>query len=116
MKIVVVALILDIHQLAQHLVAIDASRLFEKHHHLEVDLRLAEAVDARDRRDDQNVVALEQRLGRGMAQLVDFVVDARVLLDEGVGRGNVGFGLIVVVVRDEVADRVFGEEALELVV
>ena len=90
--------------------------LFEEHHHLEVDFGLAEAVDARDRRDDQHVVALEQRLGRGMAQLVDLVVDARVLLDEGVGRGDVRLGLVVVVVGDEVADRVFGEQALELVV
>ena len=48
MKIVVVALILDVHQLAQHLVAVDSLPLFEEHQHLEIDLGLAEAVDARD--------------------------------------------------------------------
>ena len=82
MKIVVVALILDVHQLAQHLVAVDGLPLFEKHQHLEVHLGLAQSVDARDRRHDQHVVALEQRLGGGMAQLVDLVVDARVFLNE----------------------------------
>ena len=84
--------------------------------HLEVDFGLAQSVDAGDRGDDQHVVALKQRLGRRVAQLVDLVVDARVLLDIRVGRGNVGLGLVVVVVGDEVADRVFREQALELVV
>ena len=116
MEVVVVALVLDVDQLAQHAVAIDSLALLEKRQHLEVDLGLAEAVDAGNRGDDQNVVAFEQRLGGRVAQLVDLVVDAGVLLDVGVGRRDVGLGLVVVVVGDEVADRVVGKEALELVV
>ena len=38
------------------------------------------------------------------------------LLDVGVGARHVGLGLVVVVVGDEVLDRVVGEEALELAV
>ena len=38
------------------------------------------------------------------------------LLDVGVGARDVGLGLVVVVVGDEVLDRVVGEEALELAV
>ncbi len=116
MEVVVVALVLDVDQLAQHAVALDGLALLEKRQHLEVDLGLAQAVDARDRRDDQDVVALEQGLGGRVAQLVDLVVDAGVLLDVGVGRGDVGLGLVVVVVGDEVTDRVVREQALELVV
>ena len=37
-------------------------------------------------------------------------------LDVGVGARDVGLGLVVVVVGDEVLDRVVGEEALELAV
>jgi hypothetical protein len=51
---------------------------------------------------------------RRVAQLVDLVIDRRVLLDVGVGRGDVGFGLVVVVVGDEVLDGVLGKELLEL--
>ena len=51
-----------------------------------------------------------------MAHLVDLVVDGGVLLDVGVGRGDVGLGLVVVVVGDEVLDGVVGEELLELAV
>ncbi len=116
MEIVVVALVPDIHQLAQHPVAIESLPLLDKHQHVEVHFRLAKPVDAGDRGDDQNIVALQQGFGRRMAQLVDLVVDAGVLLDIGVGGRNVGFGLIVVVIRNEVADRVFRKQALEFVV
>ena len=77
-------------------------------------LRLAEAVDARHRGDDDHVAALEQRARRGVAQLVDLVVDVGVLGDVGVGARDVRLGLVVVVVRDEVLDGVLGEELLEL--
>ena len=40
----------------------------------------------------------------------------RFLLDVRVGGGDVGFGLVVVVVADEVLDRILGKEAPELLV
>ena len=81
-----------------------------------VRLGRAEAVDARDRRDDDHVAPLEERLGRRVAHPVDLVVDERVLLDVGVRLRDVGLGLVVVVVGDEVLDRVLREERLELAV
>ena len=49
-----------------------------------------------------------------MPELVELLVDVRVLLDVGVGARHVGLGLVVVVVADEVLDRVVREELLEL--
>jgi hypothetical protein len=46
---------------------------------------------------------------------VDLVVDRAVLLDIGVARRDVGLGLVVVVVADEVLDPVVREEVAELV-
>ena len=63
-----------------------------------------------------DVVALEQRAGRRVAHPVDLLVDARGLLDIGVGARDVGFRLVVVVVADEILDRVVREERLELAV
>ena len=51
-----------------------------------------------------------------MAQLVDLVVAAGVLLDVGVAAGQVRLGLVVVEVADEVLDRVVWEEVPELAV
>ena len=59
---------------------------------------------------------LEQRLGRREPHLLDVLVDRGVLLDVGVGRRHVGLGLVVVVVGDEVLDRVVREELPELAV
>ena len=78
-------------------------------------LRRAEAVDARDRRDDDRVAPREQVRRRRVAQPVDVVVPRRVLLDVEVGLRDVRLGLVVVVVRDEVLDRVVREELAELV-
>ena len=50
-----------------------------------------------------------------MPEPVDLVVDRGVLLDVGVGLGDVGLGLVVVVIGDEVLHPVVGEELAELV-
>ena len=49
-----------------------------------------------------------------MAHAVDLLVDVGFLLDVGVRARDIGLGLIVVVVGDEVLDGVAGEEALHL--
>ncbi len=115
-EVVVAALVLHVDQLAQHDVALDPGLAVEEDEHVEVARRRAQAVDAGHARHHDDVVALEQRLGGGVAHLVDLVVDGGVLLDVGVGRGDVGLGLVVVVVADEVAHGVVGEERAELVV
>ena len=84
--------------------------------HGRVGLDRADAVDARHGGDDDDVVALQQRARGGVAHAVDLLVHRRFLLDVGVGARHVGFGLVVVVVGDEVLHRVVGEEALELAV
>jgi len=77
---------------------------------------MADAVDARHRGDDDHVATLEQGVGGAEAQAVDFVVDRGFLGDVGVAGRDVGFGLIVVVVADEVTDGILREESTELLV
>jgi hypothetical protein len=83
-------------------------------HHGAVVLGRAQAVDARHAGHDDHVAAADQGAGGGQAQAVDLVVDRGVLLDVDVALGDVRFGLVVVVVADEVVDGVVGEELLEL--
>ena len=84
--------------------------------HRRVGLDRADAVDAGDGGDDDDVVAFQQRPGGGVPHPVDLLVYLQLLLDVGVRAGDVGLGLVVVVVGDEVLDRVLGEELLELAV
>jgi hypothetical protein len=46
-----------------------------------------------------------------MAHAVELLVDVGFLLDIGVGARDVGLGLVIVVVRDEILDRVVGERS-----
>ncbi|MBA7614318.1 hypothetical protein ES703_21582 [subsurface metagenome] len=80
----------------------------------EVFLGLAQPVDAGDRSHDDYVPPLEEGTGSGVAQLVDLLVDFNLLFDEGVGTREIGFGLVVIIIADEVLHGVFGEELLEL--
>ena len=111
----VVARVLAVDELAQDEVAVVLLPHLEDQHALAPLLRRAEAVDARDRRDDDDVAAREERGGGREAQARDVVVLGRVLLDVQVGLRDVRLRLVVVVVRDEVLDRVLGEELPELV-
>ena len=64
----------------------------------------------------RHIAPLKQRPRRRQPQLVQLVVDGGFFFDVKVGGGNVGFRLVVVVVGDEIFDRVMREEALELVI
>ncbi len=78
--------------------------------------RVAQAVDGAHRGDDDHVLALHQA-GRGAEpQPLDVLVDRRVLLDVHVGGRDVGLGLVVVVVGNEVLDGVAGQELPQLAV
>ena len=110
----VVALVLEVDQVAQHGVAPVLAAGPQLEHGRAVVDRGAEAVDARDRGHDDDVATLEQGVRRGVAEPVDLVVARRVLLDVGVAPGQVRLGLVVVEVADEVLDGVLGEELAEL--
>ena len=111
----VVAGVLDLDQPAQHRVAVVLLPHPQPHHAVDVLLRGAEAVDARHRRHHDHVAPGQQAVGGRVAQPLDLLVDRAVLLDVGVGLRDVGLGLVVVVVGDEVLDRVAREQLPQLV-
>jgi hypothetical protein len=76
----------------------------------------AQAVDAGHRGHDDDVLAVEEGPGGGVAQAVNGVVDGGVLFNIEIRLGDVGLGLVVVVIADEILHRVIGKELLELAV
>ena len=110
------ALVLQRDEVVDELALVDLVAELQREGHRGIGLDRADAVDAGDRGDDDDVVALEHRAGRGVAHAVDLLVDVGFLLDIGVGARDVGLRLVIVVVGDEILDRVVGEEALELAV
>ena len=49
-----------------------------------------------------------------MAELVDLIIDRRVLLDIGIGTGDIRLRLVIIIIRDKILDRVLREKLLEL--
>ena len=110
------ALVLQGDEVGDQLALIDPVAELQREGHGGVGLDRADAVDAGNRGDDDDVVALEHRARRGVAHTVDLLVDVGFLLDIGVGARDVGLRLVIVVVGDEILDRIVGEEAPELAV
>ena len=113
-EIQLVARVLHVGKAAQELALLEAVPALQVQHHGEVGLRIAQAVDRGHGRDDDRIRAFEQRLGRREAHLLDVLIHRGVLLDVGVRGGDVGLRLIVVVVGDEVLERVVRKELAEL--
>ena len=113
-EFVLVALVLHLGQALDHEPLRNAFVFAQVQDHRVIVDRIADPVDRGDRRDDHRVGPLEERLRGRQPHLLDVVVDARILLDEEIARGHVGLGLVVVVVRDEVLDRVLGKELAHL--
>ncbi len=112
----IVALVLDVDESSQQVVTPELGVLLDGDEQTGVALRGADAVDAAHRSDDDDVAPGEKRSGGGVPHPVNLVIDDRVLLDEGIGDRDVGFGLVVVVVGDEVLDGVVREQLTHLAV
>ena len=75
----------------------------------------AQAVNTGHRRNHDDVFPFAQRTGRGVAEFVDFVVQAQVLFDIGIGGGNVALGLIIIVIGNKIFHAIFGEKLPEFI-
>ena len=115
-KCLIVAAVLLGHQFGNHLALVVKLANRQVLGHGRIGLDRADAIDTRHRRDDDHIVPFQQRPGGRVAHPVDLFVDLGFFLDIGVGARDIGFGLVVVVVRHEVFDRVIGEEAFEFAI
>ncbi|CTQ76901.1 hypothetical protein LAX5112_04743 [Roseibium alexandrii] len=112
----VVAFVLQGDQIGDQLALVDPLSDLDGEGHRRVGLDRADTVDAGDGGDDDDVVTLQQRAGGRVAHPVDLLVDRAFLLDIGVGTRDVGLRLVIVVVGDEILDRIVREETLELAI
>ncbi len=110
------SLVLQCHKVGDQLALVDALALLEREGHGRIGLDRADTVDAGYRGHDDHVVPLEQRARSAVAHAVDLLVDGGFLLDVRIGAGDIGLRLVIVVIADEIFDRVVGKEASELAV
>src|SRR4030042_1947831 len=113
-EIYIVTLVLHFHQLAYDAVPALFLALLEAHHEAVILLRLSQTIDTGDRGHDNDITAHEQGAGRGVAQLVYLLVYIHVFLYVGIRARDICFGLVIIVVADEVLHSALGKEVPEL--
>ena len=116
MEVVVVAGVLDIHQVAGDVFHAHLPPFLHGNDQLGVIFGRAQTIDAGYRSHDDHVLAGQQGVGGGVAQFVDIVVDGRVFFDIGIGRGDVGFRLIIIIITDEIFHGVVRKQSPEFAV
>ncbi len=115
-KIDVIALVLNIHQASQNVVARHFHLIVEQHQHAGVVLGRANAIDARHTRHHDDILALQQRARGRMAKFVNVFVNCGVFFDVRIRTRHVGFGLVVIVVADKVLNRIVRKQTDKLIV
>ena len=101
-KFIVIARILNFHQALDQLVPADLHAGTHADHHALILAGIAHGIDARHAGNDDHIAALTHGSGGRVAQPVDLLVDGGILFDVGIGGGDVGFGLVVIVIADEI--------------
>ena len=74
------------------------------------------AIDAGHRSHDNDIIAFQQSAGRRVAHPIDLLIDLAFFLNVGVRAGHIGFGLIIVVIADEIFHRVVRKKPFELAI
>src|SRR5262249_50631682 len=115
-EVTLVTFVEDLDKTLGDLFPLDLLPLLEHEEHTVVGFRRAETVNATDARYDHAIAPLEKRPGRRETKLVELIVDGGFFFDVDVARGDVSFGLVVIVVTDEVFDGVRRKERLEFLI
>ena len=88
---------------------------FNNNHQLHPFIGRTDAVDAADGRHHDDVrFSAQQGARRPQPQSVDLVVHGGIFLNVRIGRRDIGFRLVVIIITDKKLDMVFRKEALEL--
>ena len=115
-QIHVIAVVLHLDQSPDHIITIPLHTGPQRHTHTRILFRTSQTIDAGHTGHHHHIPPLCQRCRGRKAQLVDFVIDGRILCDIGIGRRHVSLRLVIVVVGDKVFYRIFREKFLELAV
>ena len=115
-KVLLIAAVLHADQAGDHIALAHLVADAGNEPHLRVVLGCTYAVDRADGGHDDGVTPLQHALGRRQPHLLDVLVDGGVFFDEEIALRHVGLRLVVVVVTDEILDRVLWKKFAELAV
>ena len=108
----IIAVILDLDQLFYHIIPVFFHTRPQGNDHVLIINGTSKTIDTGNRSHDHHIPALRKSSSGRMTQLVDLVVNRRVLFNVGISGRNIGFRLIIIVVGNKIFYSVFREKFL----
>ena len=115
-EIDIVARVLHLNQARDDVTLRDAIFRAQRQNHLVVFIRITDAVNRRNSRHNHHIAPLHQRFCAGKSHLLNVLIDRRIFFNKQIPLRHIGFRLIVVVVTDEILDRIQRKEITKLAV
>ena len=100
----VISFVLNVDKLAKQGITFDLIPHLDMNHSVDIFLRCSKTVNTGHCRNDDYITPSQQGIGCRMSESFDLVIDAGILLDEGIGLRYISLWLVIVVIRDEVLD------------
>ncbi|MPN36212.1 hypothetical protein SDC9_183720 [bioreactor metagenome] len=63
---------------------------------------------------DNNITAFKQRACRRVAQLIYLIINRGVFFNKSIGVSNISLGLVIVIIADEILNRIIRKKLFEL--
>ena len=116
LKIKLITHILDINQTAYNLIPVNLHSRAQRNHHLCIIVLATKAVNTRNWWHNNDILPLNQRCCRTVAQLIYLIINRRILLYISIRRGNICFRLIIIIIRHKIFYRIMWKKCLKLTV
>ena len=115
-KIHIISHVLNIDQLPDHIIPVLVHTRAQRNHHFPVIIRITNPIDTGYRRYYDHIPPLNQCSSRTVSQLIDFIIDCRILRNIGICRWHICLRLIIIIIGNKILHRIMWEECLKLTV
>ena len=109
-----IPVILKRDQLLYHFIALFYHARSQRDHHPHVFFRASQSVYAGNTCHHDHVLSLCQRSSRGKSELIDLIIDGRILLDIGIRGRHIGLRLVIIIVGYKIFYRIFRKKFFQL--
>ena len=114
LQFVIIAVILNVDELSNKLVAILLDLFIQEHRHTRIIHRRTNTIDAGNRGNNDYITTGKKLGGCCMTQFLHFLINGGILFDKGIRGRHIRFRLIVIVVTDKIHHRIVWEKFLQL--
>ena len=116
LKIHLIACILHINESLDYIVTVNLHARSQRNHHVHIIIRTADSIDAGNGCHNDHILALRQSRRRRKTQLIDLIIDCRILRNIGVRLRHISFRLIIIIIGHEILYCILREEFFKLTI